>query len=166
MRGAWIVMLIAGCWRQAPPEPLHDPPRRQRPPDPPWGHHVTPRSERTDLSPIAASLSQVDSFALGGVGFTGEKSTGERLALALAEEPDALVMFERLAVDPNRAARLYAYWALRTLDPVAAQRHRAALAHDANVVMTMHGCIGSRARVRALADEIDRLPPQRALPRP
>jgi hypothetical protein len=159
MRGVWVVMLIAACWRQTPAEPLQDPPRMKAPPDPPWLHQRTKKSDRTDLSPLAASLSQVEMFALGGVGFTGEKSEGEKLTIALSHEPDALVMFERLAVDPNRASRLYAYWALRTLDPVGAQRHRAALAHDRNAITTA-------ANVRELADEIDKMPPQRAMPKP
>jgi hypothetical protein len=168
VRYAFVLLALAGCWRQAPPEPLHDPPRKRAPADPPWLHaqHRKPKSERTDLSPIAASLSQVDTFALGGVGFTGATGEGENLTLALAREPDALVMFDRLAVDPNRAARLYAYWALRTLDPLLAQRHRGALAHDATPIETMNGCLLFTRTASELATDIDNMPPQRAMPKP
>ncbi len=101
----------------------------------------------------------------GGVGFAGEQSEGERLTLALAREPNAVAMFEKLAAHPNRVARLYAYWALKTLDASRAATHQGGLSGDKTEVQAAHGCIVGEQSAHELADEIDRYP-QMAMPRP
>ena len=60
----------------------------------------------------------------------------------------------RLADHGSPVARLYAYWALRTLAPSRAATYAAALANDTEVVETASGCILSRSTVSALADRM------------
>lgn len=156
------LMLLVGCAHEGP-EPTRRPPRQ--PVSTVSAPAAAPRPAATGLSPLATSLSQIEMFAIGGVGFAGATSRGEELALALAREPDAIAMFDKLIVHPNRAARLYAYWALKTLDPTRAQQHQRALASDATEIETMHGCIGTRQPTHELAAEIDKYP-QLAMPAP
>ena len=138
MRRWWSVIFVMGC--------AHEPLDTEQPtpePKPNFAPAPAPipvtRVER--LSPTAAKLAAVKTFALGGVGITGAPNEGEQLALQLAHEPGAVAMFEKLAMHDNRVARLYAYWALRTLDPTRARTHEATLMFDDTTVDWMTGCL-------------------------
>ena len=143
MRALWVVMLVA-CAH----EPV-DTPKPQAAP-------IT--AKPAPLSPLAAKLANIDLFAVGGVGFAGETSHGEAMTVELAREPGAVAAFEQLLASDNRAAGLYAYWALRTLDPKLAAKHRARLAQDTTVVHAMAGCIGYDETTSKLIAEIDGRP--------
>jgi hypothetical protein len=97
------------------------------------------------------SLDGVRVFALGGVGVAGAMSEGEELTRMLAEQPDAVAAFSWLAAHGHPVARLYAYWALRTLAPDRAGAFAAALEADRSVVDTAYGCLGGQGRVGSIA---------------
>ena len=161
MRRMLMVVLLAGCVHESA-EQLHD---RGPQPAPAAAPRVQPPAPVTGLSPIATSLAGADLFAIGGVGFAGAQTEGERLTLALAREPNAIEMFEKLAGHPNRVARLYAYWALKTLDASRAATLQSSLSKDTTQVQAGHGCILGEQATHELVVEIDRLP-QTAMPKP
>lgn len=112
------------------------------------------------LSPLATSLASIEFFAIGLVGYGGETSHGEQLARDLAREPDAIATFEWLAVHPNRAARLYAYWALKTLAPDLAIHYGRTLHLDATEIGVQSGCVVRERPVREIAAFVDQRPDQ------
>jgi hypothetical protein len=99
-------------------------------------------------------LRDVAQFAIGGVGFTGAPNRGETFTRELAQRRDAIEAFAWLAEHGEPVARLYAYWALRTLAPPRAATYAAVLAKVSTVVETMSGCLGSAERVSSLAARI------------
>jgi hypothetical protein len=107
-----------------------------------------------DLTPASrshvAELRNAGLFSLGGVGVTGQEPQALITTEALAAERDAVAAFEWLVVNGSAAARVYAYWALRTLDPERASHHAATLASDTDAVETAHGCIISDTTVASL----------------
>lgn len=127
MRWLPIVVMFAACTR----EPVRDQPRTP-----------TPSPQVAPAPPAKTAPASDELFAIGGVGFAGETSPGEARTLEQAKRPDAIAVFEAELASPDRARRLYAYWALRTLDPERAAAHREALASDQTVVHAMSGCIG------------------------
>jgi hypothetical protein len=147
-----IAITLAGCARDKP-EPLYMPMRRQPP------SAVAPATPRVS-SPILTSLAEVERFALGGIGPAGTTSQGERLARALAREPDAHAKFVELAAGPNPVARLYAYWAFRSLDPARAEALRAELVLDTTPLESQQGCMVMPATAAQILDDIDRIPLQ------
>jgi hypothetical protein len=130
----------------------------------------TDRSDRSDRSPMSAggpsaaidpdtqiameALDAIDTFAIGRVGFAGTPNQGETLTLELAQRPDAVEAFAWMAERGSPVARLYAYWALRTLAPSRAAIYAAALAKDTDPVEIASGCILSTSTVGVLADRM------------
>jgi hypothetical protein len=158
MRVGWLLVLVA-CAHEpidAPPPAPPTPPKTTRAQVAPIAKvaPVAKRAQKT-LSPAGESLAGIDMFAIGGIGFAGATSRGEELTLALAKEPDAIAAFDEILQRDNPAAQLYAYWALRTLDPALAAKHRAALAKDTSSVSSMSGCIGFDETVQKLAGQIE-----------
>jgi hypothetical protein len=102
------------------------------------------------------ALRKTATFALGGVGFAGVMSEGERLLREVLKEPDAARRLESLLPDASAAGQLYALLGLRLRDRVAYQqaleKYRA---NDANV-QTMRGCIMQRESFRKLIEQIER----------
>jgi hypothetical protein len=147
MRRWWmIVVLAAGCAHEPiePFEPLPRPAAKPREATPP-----------PTLAPAAQQLAMMDRFAIGGVGYAGVTSRGETLTRELAKEPDAIAVFTQLATHPNRVARLYAYWALRSLDPARAQKLKTVLEADRTPVTLMSGCVGFEERTQQAVAFID-----------
>ena len=102
------------------------------------------------------ALAAVDSFAVGGVGVAGTISRGEELTRAIAARPDAIAAFEQVATGKNPAARVYAYWALRELDPdpKRVDRHWTRLRVDRALVPAFSGCMRYESTVAKLVGEI------------
>ena len=90
--------------------------------------------------------------------YGGETSEGERLTRRLSHQADAIAAFDWLANQSTLVAKLYAYWALRTLAPEHAQAHETELRNDHRRVMTFQGCIGARYHTRYLLREVERRP--------
>jgi hypothetical protein len=95
-------------------------------------------------------LDAVETFALGFVGIMATPNEGETITLQLAQRPDAVEAFVWLADHGAPVARLYAYWALRTLDPDRAGEYATALAGDPEMVETGSGCRVWQASVATL----------------
>ena len=119
-----------------------------------------PRAPAASLSKETSSdlkaFAAVDSFAVGGVGVAGTTSRGEELARAIAARPDAIAAFEVLATGDNPAARVYAYWALRELDPDQKRVGRLStrLQGDRSKVPAFSGCMRYESTVAELVAEV------------
>jgi hypothetical protein len=114
-----------------------------------------------DGQALVAKLFEEPMFAIGGVGYAGATSRGERLTRELARRADAIKAFDWLANQHRPVAQLYAYWALRTLAPAHARAHAAELHLDRRQVYAFHGCVGEKERVSDLAREVEAHPPLR-----
>ena len=95
-----------------------------------------------DTAQLVAALDEMGFVAFGGIGYEGVVSDGEVVTRELATRPRAAVALAWLVVHGRPAARLYAYWALRRVDPIAARGHRPRLGKDATSVLTVTGCVG------------------------
>jgi hypothetical protein len=102
-----------------------------------------------DTVRLVAALDEMGFVAFGGIGYEVVVSEGELVTRELAARPRAAVALAWLVVHGRPAARLYAYWALRRVDPVAARGHRQRLGNDATSVLTVSGCVGRMATVAA-----------------
>lgn len=96
-------------------------------------------------------LTAVETFALGPVGPAALPSTGETLTRELARRADAVDAFTSLVGRGNPVARLYAYWALRTLAPERARAYAASIEADPTMVATQSGYLGDVDSVGSLA---------------
>lgn len=102
-------------------------------------------------------LSQVGTFAIGGIGFAGVISKGEidfRLVLA-QPEPTALNTFEQLFATDNPQAKAYALFGIKLLNPSRFRELMALTATSKEQVSVMSGCVGFRKPLRVLAKQIE-----------
>jgi hypothetical protein len=102
------------------------------------------------------SLSNVGSFALGGVGVAGTMSAGENALRALLNQPGAVAQLEGLISSASPAGKLYALLGLRLRDRAAYAR---ALEKSRGVeakVETARGCMLSEESFRDLVKEIEK----------
>jgi hypothetical protein len=111
---------------------------------------VSPHSMDPGTKAVMNRLDAVETFALGGVGYAGAPNKGQTIALLLAQLPDATEAFTWLADHGSPAARLYGYWALRTLAPEQAKARATSLVNDAELVDTMSGCLAYRESVGSI----------------
>ena len=123
------------------------------PPPPVKDSHLSPKSQA-----LVGKLLKESEFALGGVGYGGQMSTGEKLTRQLSRQADAIAAFGWLVNQSTLVAKLYAYWALRTLAPEHAKAHETELRNDHRRVMTFQGCMGARFHTRYLLREMERRP--------
>ena len=112
------------------------------------------------VAPIQAAsetdLQRTATFALGGVGYAGVMSEGERTLREILKEADATARLESILPKASAAGQLYALLGLRRRDRAAYQRALEKYrANDANV-QTMRGCILMRESFRKLVDQIER----------
>jgi len=124
--------------------------------EPPIPHLEVPRTISSDSRHLVEALDTVEGFALGGIGIAGSPNTGETITTDLARRPDAVEAFSWLARHGQPVARLYAYWALRTLAPERALAIAPALEADATEIETMAGCIIYHQRVGQIAANLKR----------
>ncbi len=100
-------------------------------------------------------MEKTATFALGGVGYAGVMSEGERTLREILKESDAPRRLESVLANASAAGQLYALLGLRLRDRSAYQRvvekYRA---NDAKV-QTMRGCIMQRESFRKLVEQID-----------
>ena len=102
------------------------------------------------------ALRETTTFALGGVGFAGIMSEGERTLREILKEADAATRLESVLPNASAAGQLYALLGLRLRDRAAYQRALEKYrANDANV-QTMRGCIMQRESFRKLVEQIER----------
>jgi len=102
------------------------------------------------------ALRQTRTFALGGVGYAGVMSEGERSLREILKESDAATRLESVLPNASAAGQLYALLGLRLRDRAAyARALEKYRANDANV-QTMRGCILQRESFRKLVEQIER----------
>lgn len=107
---------------------------------------------RTDDS----GLQSAASFALGGVGYAGTMSAGERALREILKQPDAVTRLEGLLLTASPAGKLYALLGLRVRDHAAYQRALEKCGEIEAKVETARGCILSHESFRDLVKEIER----------
>jgi hypothetical protein len=101
-----------------------------------------------------ARLSNVHTFAIGGVGFAGTTSEGEKNFLIIAADPRAMEDFENLYRHGNAQARAYALLGIYTIDPARFHALSAPLSTSQEKIATMRGCIMSTQPLNAVVKEI------------
>lgn len=108
------------------------------------------------LAASETGLQKTTTFALGGVGYAGVMSDGERTLREILKESDAPRRLESVLPNASAAGQLYAFLGLRLRDRAAYERALEKYrAKDAKVA-TMRGCIMQRESFRKLLEEIER----------
>ena len=102
------------------------------------------------------ALQKTTTFALGGVGFAGIMSEGERMLREILKEADAATRLESVLPKASAAGQLYALLGLRLRDRAAYQRALEKYRANDEKVQTMRGCILQRESFRKLVEEIER----------
>ena len=97
------------------------------------------RAAETSSADVA--LRKTETFALGGIGYAGIMSEGERTLREILKEPDPARRLERVLPDASPAGRLYALLGLRVRDRAAYQRALEKYRTNSAKVQTMRGCI-------------------------
>lgn len=95
-------------------------------------------------------------FALGGVGFAGIMSDGERTLRGILKDSDAARRLEGVLPDASPAGQLYALLGLRLRDRAAYQRALEKYRANDAKVQTMRGCILQRESFDKLVAQIER----------
>lgn len=93
---------------------------------------------------------------MGGTGYGGGMSVGERALRAVLAGPDAAQRLERMWPSASDAGRLYILLGLRARDRAAYQRVLALSPQRNPEVETMNGCIVGHESFRRLVRQIDR----------
>lgn len=102
------------------------------------------------------ALRETTTFALGGVGFAGVMSEGERMLREVLKEHDAARRLESVLPDASPAGQLYALLGLRLRDRAAYQRELEKYRANDVRVQTMRGCILQREPFDKLVAQIER----------
>jgi hypothetical protein len=108
-----------------------------------------------DASRPAASLARENAFALGGVGYAGTMSGGEKDLRAILTQPDAVQQLQSLLQDASPAGQLYALLGLRLRDRPAYEQAVPAFRNRSDVISTMHGCILMKEKMDAIVKQIE-----------
>ena len=101
------------------------------------------------------ALRKTMTFALGGVGFAGVMSEGERTLREILKEPDAARRLESVLPDASPAGQLYALLGLRLRDRAAYERALEKYRANDGKVQTMRGCIIQRESFRDVVKQIE-----------
>ncbi|HEY2040346.1 MAG TPA: hypothetical protein VGG95_11810 [Edaphobacter sp.] len=110
-----------------------------------------------EMPPLAAErLTNIQLFALGGIGFAGKTSDGETAFKVVMGEPrqEALQTLEKVFANGSVAAKSYALVGIRALAPERFDTLYQTVSHSQKKVQTMSGCIASTRPLREIADEI------------
>jgi hypothetical protein len=102
------------------------------------------------------ALQKTTIFALGGVGYAGIMSQGERTLREILKESDAPRRLESVLPNASAAGQLYALLGLRLRDRAAYQRALEEYRAQDAKVQTMRGCIMQRESFRKLVEQIER----------
>ena len=102
------------------------------------------------------ALQKTTTFAVGGVGFAGVMSEGERTLREILKEADAASRLESALPKASAAGQLYALLGLRLRDRAAYERALEKYRANDAKVQTMRGCILQRESFRKLVEEIER----------
>ena len=101
------------------------------------------------------ALEKTAIFALGGVGYAGIMSEGERTLREVLKESDAARRLESMLPNASAAGQLYALLGLRLRDRAAYQRELEKYRAKDAKVQTMRGCIMQRESFGKLIEQIE-----------
>jgi hypothetical protein len=107
------------------------------------------------LAAPETSLQKTTTFALGGVGYAGVMSEGERTLREILKQSDAPKKLESVLPNASAAGQLYALLGLRLRNRAAYQRALEKYRAKDATVATMRGCIMQRESFRKLVEQID-----------
>jgi len=93
---------------------------------------------------------------MGGVGYAGTMSAGERALRQILKERDPVSRLEGVIPNATPAGQLYALLGLRKLDRAAYARALEMCRRTDTKVETAHGCMIGQESFKDLAKEIDR----------
>lgn len=113
------------------------------------------RLDAADAADADSILRKVTRFAVGGVGFAGTMSEGERALREVLKQSDAVDRLETVLPEASAPGQLYALLGLRARDRDAYRRALAAYGQREATVQTMRGCILQKESFRDLVKQID-----------
>ena len=102
-----------------------------------------------------ARIARVPQFAIGGVGFAGTISQGEKDYQVIVEDAQAARIFADLYEHGNRQAKAYALLGLHRTNPEKFREIYTALSKSTAELLVMGGCIVSTEKLRVVAKQID-----------
>lgn len=94
-------------------------------------------------------------FAMGGVGFAGQTSPGEKALRVLLKEKDATTAFQTLLKEANSAGQLYALLGMKQTDPKLFAQVVVPYRKKMDKVKTMAGCIADELTVSNIITNIE-----------
>lgn len=101
------------------------------------------------------SLQNIETFAVGPVGYAAQTSDGEKLARALLSKPNASSVFQKLLQSGTPAAKMYALWGLRKIHGRESAKFFDAFRNSTNEVETMSGCLIGKETIGEVVKEIE-----------
>lgn len=111
--------------------------------------------QATETSSAGVELRNQTTFALGGIGFAGVMSEGERTLREILKEPDAARRLQSVLPNASPAGQLYALLGLRLRDRAAYQRALEKYRANNAKVQTMRGCILQQESFGKLITQIE-----------
>jgi hypothetical protein len=96
-----------------------------------------------------------ESFAMGGVGFAGTMSAGERALRQVLKESDASSRLESMIPNATAAGKLYGLLGLRARDRAAYARALQMCRPIDTNVETVHGCVVGHESFRDVVQRIE-----------
>jgi hypothetical protein len=106
-------------------------------------------------SPYEA-LTAVTTFAIGGVGFAGTISSGEKDFRALLKEPDAVAQCQKLLTDATPEGQMYGLLGLKLKDEVAFTAAFPKYKESKTTLRQMSGCIMGNVTMGEMAARIEK----------
>lgn len=112
---------------------------------------------QTAQSSAQKSLSAAKLFALGGIGYAGEISQGERDFWVLLDQPPdrALAAFEEVFNRGTPEAKCYALVGIRKLNPAHFHQLLLSIAEHSDTVRTADGCLFDQSTLAKTAERIN-----------
>jgi len=107
--------------------------------------HSSPTEQQT-LQQAYQHLLTVRRFALGGIGFAGTISDGERAFQTVAASTNALELFRAVLKNGSAEGQMYALCGIHRLAPQSFSSHARSLADAESRIRTMSGCLLSEER--------------------
>ncbi len=112
-------------------------------------------AEPLSASDSVSRLQHARIFALGGIGYAGVMSDGERALRTVLKQSDASMSLEAVLPHASVAGQLYALLGLRLRDRAAYARALHTLPPRDSQVETMRGCSVGRESFRELVSKIE-----------
>lgn len=106
-------------------------------------------------SPYEA-LTAVTTFAIGGVGFAGTTSSGEKDFREMLKEPDAVEKCRKLLTDATPEGQMYGLLGLKLKDEVAFEAALSKYKGSETKLREMAGCIMGTTTMGELAARIEK----------